>query len=138
MIVGAHRRRGRQAVGVHAGRAPRPGPGRRVDHVLRRPQRPAGVDTATWPDSAVQTYVVHMVRMRREVEREFWLEIAEGASSEEAAGAVGVSQAADARRFRQAGGMPPFQLTGLSGRRGICFLNPLAAQIRRHQALRYR
>ena len=54
--------------------------------------------------------------LRREVEREFWLKIAEGVSSEDAALAVGVSQAAGCRWFRQGGGMPLFQLTGLSGR----------------------
>ena len=54
--------------------------------------------------------------LRREVEREFWLKIAEGVSSEDAALAVGVSQAAGCRWFRHGGGMPLFQLTGLSGR----------------------
>ncbi|MFH1103748.1 MAG: IS30 family transposase [Actinomycetota bacterium] len=54
--------------------------------------------------------------LRREVEREFWREIAKGVSSEEAAAAVGVSQAAGSRWFRQGGGMPPFDLVPLSGR----------------------
>src|SRR6266545_7527395 len=44
--------------------------------------------------------------LRREVEREFWREIAKGVTSEEAAATVGVSQAAGARWFRQRGGMP--------------------------------
>jgi IS30 family transposase len=43
---------------------------------------------------------------RREVEREFWCQIATGGTSEEAAIAVGVSQAVGARWFRHRGGMP--------------------------------
>jgi IS30 family transposase len=54
--------------------------------------------------------------LRREVEREFWREIAKGVTSEEAAAAVGVSPAAGSRWFRQAGGMTPFDLAPLSGR----------------------
>ena len=42
---------------------------------------------------------------RREVELWFWREIAKGLSSEDAAGAVGVSQAAGSRWFRERGGM---------------------------------
>src|SRR3954470_1815859 len=42
---------------------------------------------------------------RREVERWFWREIAKGLSSEDAARAVGVSQAAGVRWFRERGGM---------------------------------
>lgn len=53
---------------------------------------------------------------RRDVEREFWREIAKGLSSEDAAEAVGVSQALGSRWFRQGGGMPLIQLTPLSGR----------------------
>ena len=44
--------------------------------------------------------------LRREVEREFWREIAKGVTSEDAAASVGVSQAVGARWFRQRGGMP--------------------------------
>jgi len=54
--------------------------------------------------------------LRREVEREFWCEIAKGVTSEEAAAAVGVSSAAGTRWFRQAGGMTPFDSAVLSGR----------------------
>jgi IS30 family transposase len=54
--------------------------------------------------------------LRREVEREFWLLIATGATSEEAAVAVGASQAAGSRWFREAGGMSPFGSVRLSGR----------------------
>ncbi len=54
--------------------------------------------------------------LRREVEREFWRVIATGVTTEEAAIAVGVSQAAGSRCFRQGGGMPPMDLAPLSGR----------------------
>jgi len=54
--------------------------------------------------------------LRREVEREFWRVIATGVTTEEAAIAVGVSQAAGSRWFRQGGGMPPMDLAPLSGR----------------------
>jgi IS30 family transposase len=53
---------------------------------------------------------------RREVEREFWREIAKGVTSEEAAIAVGVSQAVGGRWFRHRGGMPSIDLAPLSGR----------------------
>ena len=48
--------------------------------------------------------------LRREVERQFWREIAKGLLAEEAAAAVGVSQAAGGRWFRHGGGMPPMDL----------------------------
>lgn len=54
--------------------------------------------------------------LRREVERRFWGEIARGRNSEEAGLAVGVSQAAGARWFRQRGGMSPFGTVTLTGR----------------------
>ena len=54
--------------------------------------------------------------LRREVEREFWREIAKGLLSEEAAVAVSVSSAAGTRWFRQRGGMPSFDLAPLAGR----------------------
>ena len=53
---------------------------------------------------------------RREVEREFWREIAMGVTSDAAASTVGVSSAVGARWFRHAGGMPPMDLAPLSGR----------------------
>ena len=53
---------------------------------------------------------------RREVEREFWVEIAKGLLAEEAAQVMGVSQAVGARWFRHGGGMPPFDLVPVSGR----------------------
>jgi len=54
--------------------------------------------------------------LRREVERQFWREIARGQFAEEAAMAVGVSPAAGARWFRHGGGMPTIDLAPLSGR----------------------
>jgi Helix-turn-helix domain len=53
---------------------------------------------------------------RREVERKFWREIAKGSLPEEAAHAVGVSQAVASRWFRHGGGMPSVDLAPLSGR----------------------
>jgi IS30 family transposase len=57
---------------------------------------------------------------RREDRRRFWVSIAAGLSSEDAAVGVGVSQAVGARWFREAGGMPPSTLARsskpLSGR----------------------
>ena len=54
--------------------------------------------------------------LRREVERKFWGEIAKGLTSENAASAVGVSQAAGSRWFRERGGMPRFMLAPVTGR----------------------
>ncbi len=54
--------------------------------------------------------------LRRDVERLFWREIARGLSSEDAALAVGASQAAGGRWFRDRGGMPTFMLDPISGR----------------------
>jgi IS30 family transposase len=54
--------------------------------------------------------------LRRDVERAFWREIATGLTSEEAAVAVGASQAAGSRWFRERGGMPSLTLAPLSGR----------------------
>ena len=52
---------------------------------------------------------------RREVEREFWRQIATGFTAEEAALAVGVSQAVGSRWFRHRGGMP-IDLSPATGR----------------------
>ena len=54
--------------------------------------------------------------VRRDVERGFWMRIAEGLSSEEAALACGVSGPVGARWFRERGGMPSIQMTPLSDR----------------------
>ena len=53
---------------------------------------------------------------RREDRVQFWEAIARGLSSEDAALVVGVSQAVGTRWFRQAGGMPPLNLTPCSRR----------------------
>jgi IS30 family transposase len=50
------------------------------------------------------------------VERLFWREIVKGLSSDDAATAVGVSQAVGSRWFRERGGMPTFMLSEPSGR----------------------
>jgi IS30 family transposase len=53
---------------------------------------------------------------RREHRQRFWLAIAEGMSSEDAAVAAGVSPAVGSRWFREGGGMPTVSLAPLSGR----------------------
>ncbi|WP_461413604.1 IS30 family transposase [Gemmatimonas sp.] len=53
---------------------------------------------------------------RREVERQFWAQIATGITSEKAAEAVGVSQAVGTRWFRHRGGMPLMMAKPISGR----------------------
>lgn len=55
-------------------------------------------------------------KSRRSVERQFWKEVAIGASSEDAGAAVGVSQAVGARWFRQGGGMATITLVEPGGR----------------------
>ncbi len=54
--------------------------------------------------------------LRRDVERHFWREVAKGLTSEDAAVAVGASQAAGSRWFRERGGMPTFMCAPLTGR----------------------
>jgi len=54
--------------------------------------------------------------VRRDVERAFWVKIAEGLSSEDAAIACGTSGPVGSRWFRERGGMPSIQLGPLSGR----------------------
>ena len=54
--------------------------------------------------------------IRRDVERAFWVKIAGGLTSEDAAVACGVSGPVGSRWFRERGGMPSIQLTALSGR----------------------
>lgn len=53
---------------------------------------------------------------RREVERQFWQQIATGITSEKAAEATGVSQAVGGRWFRHRGGMPLFLSNPASAR----------------------
>lgn len=55
-------------------------------------------------------------KTRRSVEREFWRQIATGASSEDAALTVGVSSAVGVRWFRQGGGMRTITLADPGGR----------------------
>ena len=54
--------------------------------------------------------------LRREIERQFWQQIATGIPSEKAAEAVGVSPVVGARWFRHRGGMPLFMSRPISGR----------------------
>ncbi|MFE2094199.1 helix-turn-helix domain-containing protein, partial [Streptomyces sp. NPDC059460] len=54
--------------------------------------------------------------VRRDVERAFWVKIAEGLASEDAAITCGVSPVVGSRWFRERGGMPSLQLSPLSGR----------------------
>jgi len=54
--------------------------------------------------------------LRRDVERGFWREVAKGLTSEEAAVAVGVSEAAGSRWFRERGGMATFMVAPVTGR----------------------
>ena len=54
--------------------------------------------------------------IRRDVERAFWVKVAEGMTSEDAAIACGVSGPVGSRWFRERGGMPLIQLGPLPGR----------------------
>ena len=54
--------------------------------------------------------------VRRDVERAFWVKIAEGLTSEEAAIACGVSGPVGSRWFRERGGMPCIELSPPTGR----------------------
>lgn len=53
---------------------------------------------------------------RRDVERAFWVKVAEGLSSEDAAVTCGVSGPVGTRWFRERGGMPTIELGPSSGR----------------------
>jgi DNA-binding CsgD family transcriptional regulator len=54
--------------------------------------------------------------VRRDLERAFWVQIARGLTSEDAAVACAVSGPVGSRWFRHAGGMPPIELAPASGR----------------------
>lgn len=54
--------------------------------------------------------------IRRDLERAVWRRIAEGMTSEDAAGAVGVSGPVGSRWFRERGGMAMFLITPVTGR----------------------
>ena len=76
--------------------------------------RPAGWMTALTGRSVMKS--PGAPSLRRDVERLFWREIVKGLTSEGAALAVGASQAAGSRWFRERGGMPLFMLAPLTGR----------------------
>lgn len=52
----------------------------------------------------------------REIERQFWVQIATRITSEKAADAVGVPKTVGSRWFRHRGGMPLFMSRPVSGR----------------------
>ncbi|MDE0117022.1 MAG: helix-turn-helix domain-containing protein, partial [bacterium] len=60
-------------------------------------------------------------RFHRSVEAAFWAEVAEGSLPEEASAVAGVVQAVGARWFRDAGGMPPFDVNSRPSGRCLCF-----------------
>ena len=66
--------------------------------------RPAGWKKALTGRSAMKS--PGAPSLRRDVERLFWCEIARGLTSEDAAMAIGASQGAGSRWFRERGGMP--------------------------------
>lgn len=74
-------------------------PRRPPDRALRPPMRPPGRPKAA----------------RRVQQQQFWVNIARGLSSEDAAVAVGVSSVVGTRWFRDSGGMPSISLAPLSG-----------------------
>ena len=54
--------------------------------------------------------------VHREVQRQFWEQVAQGLSSHEAAASCGVSGSVGSRLFRDGGGMPPMDLAAPCGR----------------------
>jgi len=71
---------------------------------------------ATWPMRGRIRSPGRPPGWQREQRQRFWIEIAQGKSSEDAAIAVGVASAVGSRWFREAGGMCPVSLSPLSGR----------------------
>jgi len=71
---------------------------------------------ATWPMRGKMRSPGRPPGWQRDQRQRFWMEIAKGTSSEEAAIRVGVASAVGCRWFREAGGMRPISLTPLSGR----------------------
>ncbi len=71
---------------------------------------------ATWPMRGKMSSPGRPPGWQREQRQRFWIEIAKGTSSEDAAVAVGVASAVGCRWFRDAGGMRPISLIPLSGR----------------------
>src|SRR3954447_7941987 len=98
---------------------------RRIQPVVATPRerelrmgRPAGWMTELTGRSAMKS--PGKPSHRRDVERWFWREITTGLSTEDAALAVGASQAAGSRWFRERGGMATFMLDEVSCRY-LCF-----------------
>lgn len=71
---------------------------------------------ATWPMRGKMCSPGRPPIWRREQVQQFWVNIAKGLSSEDAAVAVGVSSPVGSRWFREAGGMCPVSLAPPSGR----------------------
>jgi IS30 family transposase len=71
---------------------------------------------ATWPMRGKLRSPGRPPGWQRDQRQSFWLEIAKGISSEEAAVSVGVASAVGTRWFREAGGMRPLSLRPLSSR----------------------
>jgi IS30 family transposase len=71
---------------------------------------------ATWPMRGKMSSAGRPPGWQREQRQRFWIGIANGISSEDAAVAVGVASAVGCRWFRDAGGMRPISLAPLSGR----------------------
>jgi IS30 family transposase len=71
---------------------------------------------ATWPMRGKLRSPGHPPGWQRDQRQQFWIEIAEGKTSEGAAISVGVASAVGSRWFRNAGGMRPISLDPLSGR----------------------
>jgi len=71
---------------------------------------------ATWPMRGRLRSPGRPPGWQRDQRQRFWIEIAQGKSSEDAAIDVGVASAVGSRWFREAGGMCPVSLSPLSGR----------------------
>ncbi len=70
----------------------------------------------TWAMRAKMRSPGRPPRWRREQVQRFWVAIAKGVASEEAAISVGAASAVGSRWFREAGGMRPISFAPLSGR----------------------
>ena len=71
---------------------------------------------ATWPMRGKLRSPGHPPGSQHDQRQRFWIEIAQGTSTEDAAIAVGVASAVGVRWFRNAGGICPVSLSPLSGR----------------------
>ncbi len=71
---------------------------------------------ATWPMRGRLRSPGRPPGWQRDQRQRFWIEIAQGKTSEDAAITVGVASAVGTRWFRDAGGMCPISLSRLSGR----------------------